>query len=192
MFRFAVCVFCIACSGPSTNDAGVDAGGDTDAGKGDGGMDPDAGRDAGTDGGRSFDAGELGACDVGAPCAIGICTGAGCESPDWSCSPADDCAADEVTYCGCDGNEFTDSSTCPRRPYTHIGACATTPVSCDPREVFCFETVVPCREGMAREVRDNCWGDCVRLDRCTCTEDDACPFGGEESRCTTGRCVAID
>jgi len=28
-----------------------------------------------------------------------------------------------VTYCGCDGQTFQGSGSCPPRPYSHRGAC---------------------------------------------------------------------
>lgn len=63
-------------------------------------------------------------CGASGECARGeTCFGiAGCAT-DWRCVRARGCARDRVTFCGCDGETFTASSTCPGRPFVHRGEC---------------------------------------------------------------------
>ncbi len=70
------------------------------------------------------------ACTSTADCLAGtVCLGGeGCGVP-WTCQPAlgRPCTADYVAFCGCDGNTFYGSSTCPDRPFARRGACDTDP-----------------------------------------------------------------
>jgi hypothetical protein len=63
------------------------------------------------------------ACTSSTECERGrTCWGvAGCATQ-WSCVRAR-CRRDSVAYCGCDGQTFQASSTCPGRPFVHRGAC---------------------------------------------------------------------
>jgi hypothetical protein len=64
------------------------------------------------------------ACTAGADCASGICEGEGCGAGQGKCAAAKRaCTYDLQTYCGCDGNTFDASGTCPERRYSHRGAC---------------------------------------------------------------------
>ena len=66
-------------------------------------------------------------CTSSADCAQGeLCQGpAGCDAP-WTCGPAKPCTRDLVTYCGCDGQVFQGSGSCPQKPYKARGPCAAT------------------------------------------------------------------
>ncbi len=68
--------------------------------------------------------GEGDPCDATTRCAEGLfCDGAeGCDTP-WTCQPMRPCTRDLVTYCGCDGETFQNSGTCPGRPYANRGFC---------------------------------------------------------------------
>lgn len=68
--------------------------------------------------------GEGDPCDATTGCAEGLsCDGAeGCDTP-WTCQPLRPCTRDLVTYCGCDGQTFQNSGSCPGRPYARRGAC---------------------------------------------------------------------
>lgn len=65
-------------------------------------------------------------CDSAADCAAGeVCEGQGCGPKGGRCMSAQRmCTRDLQTYCGCDGNEFGGSGTCPGDRYAYRGACA--------------------------------------------------------------------
>lgn len=52
--------------------------------------------------------------------------GAGCDKT-WACVPQRPCTRDLVAFCGCDGQTFFASSTCPGRRYAHLGTCSDAP-----------------------------------------------------------------
>ena len=64
------------------------------------------------------------ACNTSADCPDGMsCRGeAGCDAQ-WTCQPESPCTADLVPFCGCDGQVFRGSSSCPPRPYSRRGGC---------------------------------------------------------------------
>lgn len=64
------------------------------------------------------------ACTTSADCASGICEGEGCGAGQGTCAARERaCTYDLQTYCGCDGNTFDASGSCPERRYSHRGAC---------------------------------------------------------------------
>jgi len=64
-------------------------------------------------------------CDESTECGEGLfCHGPeGCDVS-WTCQPARPCTRDLVQYCGCDGETFSGSGTCPTRPFATRGPCA--------------------------------------------------------------------
>jgi hypothetical protein len=63
-------------------------------------------------------------CDSNAACDSGICEGEGCSADEGVCAEANrGCTDDEVDYCGCDGETFSSSGSCPGARYEHVGAC---------------------------------------------------------------------
>jgi len=64
-------------------------------------------------------------CDESTECGDGLfCDGPeGCDVS-WTCQPMRPCTRDLVQYCGCDGESFSGSGTCPTRPFASRGACA--------------------------------------------------------------------
>jgi hypothetical protein len=68
-------------------------------------------------------------CFTGDQCASGTCEGRGCgESQPGRCMPrARMCTRDLRTYCGCDGQPFQASGSCPGRRYASTGDCAGGP-----------------------------------------------------------------
>ncbi|HUH00341.1 MAG TPA: hypothetical protein VML75_00020, partial [Kofleriaceae bacterium] len=65
------------------------------------------------------------ACDESSDCAGGLCEGLGCGQGEGVCaSSARPCTRDYVTYCGCDGQVFHGSGSCPGQRYAYRGECA--------------------------------------------------------------------
>ncbi|MBX3183245.1 MAG: hypothetical protein KIT72_04250 [Polyangiaceae bacterium] len=64
------------------------------------------------------------ACDTAADCVSGICEGKGCGPGGGRCVPLDRmCTFDHRQYCGCDGETFGGSGSCPLARYEHRGPC---------------------------------------------------------------------
>lgn len=80
----------------------------------------------------SDDAPEKKAAD-GAPCAAaddcesGICEGEGCEGEGVCATAQRACTDDLQSYCGCDGETFRTSGSCPGRRFAHRGKCENGP-----------------------------------------------------------------
>ncbi|MCB9597553.1 MAG: hypothetical protein H6719_32845 [Sandaracinaceae bacterium] len=161
--------------GAGTDGGAVDAG-SIDAGEGsDGGaVDGGAGSDAGS---TPIDGGGL--CTPETPCTGGaICVGGPLCADGWSCIESDrPCTDDLVEYCGCDGATFSDSSTCPTRPFAHMGPCpGAAGFDCDRSRVTCRAVEPTCGPGLVAEVEGSCWTfRCVPLTDCGCTDGAQCP-----------------
>lgn len=58
-------------------------------------------------------------------CQSGVCEGHGCgeDSPGQCMARSRMCTRDMQVYCGCDGETFRSSGSCPGRRYAHRGAC---------------------------------------------------------------------
>jgi hypothetical protein len=41
----------------------------------------------------------------------------------WTCQPLRPCTRDLRVYCGCDGQTFEGSGSCPARPFSRRGPC---------------------------------------------------------------------
>jgi len=67
------------------------------------------------------------ACLVGTECASGVCEGKGCgaDLPGVCVAQARRCTRDRRTFCGCDGQTFYGSGSCPGRRYAAAGTCPT-------------------------------------------------------------------
>jgi hypothetical protein len=64
------------------------------------------------------------ACSAGKECKSGTCEGQGCGFNAGRCAPASRaCTKDLVQYCGCNGETFGASGSCPGRTYRAKGAC---------------------------------------------------------------------
>lgn len=66
-----------------------------------------------------------GGCLSNADCDGGVCEGMGCgDDQSGTCAPAGRmCTRDSAPYCGCDGNTFRSSGSCPGRRYAAKGEC---------------------------------------------------------------------
>lgn len=64
-------------------------------------------------------------CLAGSDCESGICEGQGCgdDEPGACVSKQRACTRDLRSYCGCDGQTFQASGSCPNRRYASRGAC---------------------------------------------------------------------
>lgn len=103
----------------------------------------------------------------GFPDSTGVCT-----ARDRVCDPIDSpvCGCDHKTYANDCGAHAAGVSIAKR------GACPTGQSgSCDERKVTCKRARPMCPEGQVPAVDGSCWGDCVTIDQCVCTEADACP-----------------
>jgi hypothetical protein len=66
-------------------------------------------------------------CLAGADCESGVCEGMGCgdDQPGVCAARERGCTRDLRPFCGCDGETFRASSSCPGRRYAHPGPCGT-------------------------------------------------------------------
>jgi hypothetical protein len=67
------------------------------------------------------------ACNTDADCKGGICEGQGCGDMEGRCAPKTGrtCTRDLRTYCGCDGQTFQGSGSCPGKRYSSPGECGS-------------------------------------------------------------------
>lgn len=64
------------------------------------------------------------ACTRGDECASGTCEGEGCGVDEGRCvAPGRLCTKDLKAFCGCDGQTFRSSGTCPNRTFSAKGMC---------------------------------------------------------------------
>lgn len=64
------------------------------------------------------------ACATGADCQSGLCEGQGCGDQKGVCvSRKRNCTADLRPYCGCDGQTFFGSGSCPNKRFAKRGEC---------------------------------------------------------------------
>lgn len=71
-----------------------------------------------------------GSCRSDADCLDGgVCEGQGCgDTEPGTCAPRSRmCTRDSRPYCGCDGQTFRASGSCPGRRYAHAGECSSAP-----------------------------------------------------------------
>lgn len=82
--------------------------------------------DPGSDPTPSNGATPSGTCLRDADCNGGVCEGQGCgDAEPGTCAPIDRmCTRDSRPYCGCNGQTFRASGTCPGQRYAHEGECS--------------------------------------------------------------------
>jgi hypothetical protein len=66
-------------------------------------------------------------CNTDADCGDGICEGEGCGDMQGRCAPKTGrmCTRDLQTYCGCDGQQFQASGSCPGKRFSKRGECSS-------------------------------------------------------------------
>jgi hypothetical protein len=63
-------------------------------------------------------------CSDDSDCDGGVCEGEGCGPGEGVCQPRDRmCTRDLQPYCGCDGQTFRNSGSCPGARFAHRGEC---------------------------------------------------------------------
>ena len=72
-------------------------------------------------------------CFAGRECQSGMCEGAGCskETPGVCVTTERPCSEQRETYCGCDGQSFIASATCPGERFSRRGSCESEPSAPD-------------------------------------------------------------
>jgi hypothetical protein len=114
----------LACPKPATVEPSASGGGGAEvpAGAVDPGPDPAADGGANTGPETPSSSG----CLSDADCGDGLCEGQGCgdDQPGTCVSRSRMCTRDSRPYCGCDGQTFRASGTCPGRRYAHAGECS--------------------------------------------------------------------
>ncbi|HEY3495462.1 MAG TPA: BPTI/Kunitz domain-containing protein [Polyangiaceae bacterium] len=68
-------------------------------------------------------------------------------------------------------------------------ACSPDAVACTGNVTCPAKPVEECPPGFVRSVPDECYGPCVPVHRCACTEDSHCPRGTSSCDRVTGRCA---
>ncbi len=152
--------------------------------------------------------GECATSDGGAPDAgariCGGLTGAPCDEGEFcnfegdpsgvACGAADGtgvceaipqaCTFEYNPVCGCDDNTYGNACAAHAAGVSVAskGECAPqggASVSCDPRAVLCRRGTPKCAGGQVPSVVGSCYGDCVPVEQCACSEAAACPLPDE-------------
>lgn len=91
-------------------------------------------------------------------------------------------AAAESCKADCEAGEHCElvQVACVRAPCPPLPMCVPDrsggEVDCDPRHIMCKRVAPECPEGQVPRVDGACFGDCVAVDACACTEPEACPL----------------
>ncbi|MEZ4404280.1 MAG: hypothetical protein R3B06_29945, partial [Kofleriaceae bacterium] len=126
-------------------------------------------------------------CDGNADCASGLCEGEGCGPGQGVCAdPKRMCTMDVTSYCGCDGQTFEASGSCPGHRYAARGACAPAAAA----DGAACATGTDCASGLCegQGCGDDAGGVCVSAERaCTMDLRSYCGCDGQTFR-ASGTC----
>jgi len=129
-------------------------------------------------------------CSSSRDCPINfLCDGpAGCGVP-WTCVSGRGCTADLAPFCGCDGTQFTASSSCPGRPYRARGACAdaSVDVAADTADAGTCAAMDARGEGPCPAILGYAWNGtaCAAINGCSCVGRDCAASFRTVDACTT-------
>lgn len=116
-------------------------------------------------------------CNYEAPAGQG-CTGQVTDAAGVCEQTPEVCTDEYQPVCGCDKRTY--SNRCEAHAagvsVAKDGACAVSGTSCDRRKLTCRRAEPVCPEGEVAEIVGNCFGECVRIDQCACSEAAACPM----------------
>lgn len=171
-----------AAAGAGTRDAATgseDAGRDAAIASDSGRPSPDAsqgtGRTCGGVGALACGAGQF--CNYEAPVGQG-CTGQIADAAGVCEQTPEMCTEQYQPVCGCDKRTY--SNRCEAHAagisVAKDGACAVSGISCDRRKLTCRRAEPVCPEGQVAQIVGNCFGECVRIEQCACSEAAACPL----------------
>jgi hypothetical protein len=106
-------------------------------------------------------------CDGTIADASGVCQGA-----------EQGCTAAAAPVCGCDGSTYGNSCLAHAAGVSvrSQGACQPQVTSCDRRKLLCRRAEPVCPEGQVASIVGSCYGPCVKLEECSCSEAAACPM----------------
>ena len=106
--------------------------------------------------------------------AAGIDASADAEAPDGPWSDAEPVDAESADADATDGSHLDAPSDTSTLPDATRDASANL-VNCRPADVTCNERPPSCDFGMAPSVVDGCYGRCVAVESCPCSEANDCP-----------------
>lgn len=112
-------------------------------------------------------------CLSDADCQGGVCEGQGCsDDQPGTCAPADRiCTRDSRPYCGCDGQTFRSSGSCPGKRYAQEGECVSEGPAAGADGSSCLQAS-DCQSGICegQGCGDDTPGECKPAVR-ACTRD---------------------
>lgn len=186
----SVSSFLLACASPDANAMRADAASGVESGTG-GRSTGNAGAGANSAGRSGADAGSAGNSGASAGSAGKSGAGASAGSAGQSdASAAGQSGSSSDAGVNDDAGQATCNPSCPdgqscelvqvmcvRAPCPPVSMCvAPKSTSCDPAKILCKRAVPVCPEGQVPSVDGSCYGPCVPVESCACTQETECPM----------------